>query len=396
MNSRNLISQFLVIFLATFAAILVFLWSGMISYVAYAVEKGRLEALRQELPESVALVDSSAHARQVAELVLPAVVYIETEPPPGEEEDQLSQVDPQDEDWLYKHLDELFRRHRRGLGSGVIIDAGHGLILTNYHVIEGAGAIRVHLADQRELTAKVIGQDPPTDLAVIGIDADRLHAGAFGSSDELEIGDPVYALGSPFGLAGTMSQGIISAKGRWHPGLPMRRINYQGFLQTDAAINPGNSGGPLVNQRGEIVGITTSIATDSGGYQGVGFAIPSSRITPLLPKLTTGQPIVRSFLGVEPLSVFELPDRAAALGWTRHHGVIVNYVLPDTAAAAAGLQADDILMALNGVPIESAEGLIDAIGALGPDTRVTFEIWRGGQQITAEVTLGERPGDTPS
>jgi serine protease Do len=226
-------------------------------------------------------------------------------------------------------------------------------------------------------------------LAVVRIDADRLHAAEFGNSDATEVGDVVFALGNPFRLAGTVSRGIISGKGRH--SVAIGGVVYQGFLQTDAVINPGNSGGPLVNARGEVVGVNTAIATESGHYDGVGFAIPSTRVAEVLPKLVRGEKIERGFLGILPLSVTEDPEQAAELGWTERYGVLVERVVPGTGAEAAGLQVNDIVIRLDGVRMEGRHHLVEAIGQIDPGSVVSLEIWRNAERMTVEADLGVRP-----
>jgi S1-C subfamily serine protease len=207
-----------------------------------------------------------------------------------------------------------------GNGSGVIIDSAEGMILTNHHVVEDSDSIQVRLQDGRRYPAQIVGSDPPTDLAVIRIEADNLACLRLGDSDALEVGDPVMTVGNPFGLQGTVSKGIVSAVNRYTPaGI----ISYEGFIQTDAVINPGNSGGPLVNMRGEIVGINTAIESSTGGFDGVGFAIPSARIKNVLPALVKGER-VRSLMGSSstgfrmtlPRSAPACRPATSSCGWT--------------------------------------------------------------------------------
>jgi len=280
MGNRSLLRQFVVVFIVTFGGIFLLLRSELVGHVAYSIEKGRLRALRESMPTAEELARTSIPARDVARLVSPAVVYIETEtllnltigpePATPSDEDAPSEPGPQDEP-PERRLPQWHPWRMSGVGSGFVIDADRGLILTNHHVVESAETIRVQLADARRYEARVVGFDPETDLAVIAIEADRLHEVAFGDSSMVEVGDDVFALGNPFGYIGSVSRGIISARGRSR--VSINNIVYQGFLQTDAVINPGNSGGPLVNMRGEVIGVNTAIATRTGSYDGVGFAI---------------------------------------------------------------------------------------------------------------------------
>ena len=397
MDNRSALRHFLLIFVVTFAGIFVLLRSDLVGHFAYLVEKGRLRAIRESLPSAEELAASSIPARQVARLVSPAVVYIQTESLLGldrsREQATLPEGGPSP-----NGQDGAPEDHRlpgwgpwlmTGVGSGFVIDGDKGHVLTNCHVIEGAGVIRVQLADGRRYRARVIGSDPETDLAVIAIQADRLHQVSFGDSDAVEVGDDVFALGNPFGLAGTVSRGIVSAKSR--SNVAIGEIVYKGFLQTDAVINPGNSGGPLVNMRGEVIGVNTAIATQTGRYDGVGFAIPSSRVRDLLPKLAAGQRVVRGFLGIVPVSVNDFAEVAAQLGWKEPYGALVARVEQETGAEAAGLQEQDIIIEIDGTPLEDKDQLMELVGAQAPGTVLTLRIWRDGGIITRQATLGRRP-----
>ena len=403
MDNRSLLRQFLLTFLVTFAAIFVLLKSGLLSYVAYSVEKGRLRAMHESLPSAEELAKASLPARDVARTVSPAVVYIEATGPPVTSwegtpiEELFRELEEEAESpeelagrrrLLQEHLERMSRRS--SVGSGFITDDEHGFILTNWHVVEGAERIEVYLPDGRPpCLAEVVGADPLTDLAVIRIEADRLYKVSFGDSDEAQVGDSVFALGSPFGLTGTVSRGIISGKGRH--SVDIGGVMYRGFLQTDAAINPGNSGGPLVNMRGEVIGVNTAIATQPDYYCGVGFAIPSKRVAEVLPKLIRGEPIERAFLGIRPVSVTEEPERARAAGWTEHYGVLVYEVVPGTAAESIGLQPGDVIVRIDGVRMAEAYQLIETIGRLPPGAVVDLDVWRDGRRMIVEATLGRRP-----
>jgi len=291
--------------------------------VAYAIEKGRLEATSEEL---ASVEQFSSVFRMVAGSVRPAVVKIisEAKVEPDEQDEALRRLprgrrDIEDlpepwrrffEDWPLRSRPEgSFRLPRRprapqvlGLGSGVIVDAAKGYILTNYHVITAAGKLRVALADGRTVqprNVEVVGKDKLTDLAVIRIKKDRLHDLSFGDSDEVSVGDYVLAIGNPFGLEGSVSAGIISAKGRTRIHL----AGYEDFIQTDAAINPGNSGGPLVNIQGKIIGINTAIPTKTGTYNGFGFAIPGNLAKRVMTRLIEEGKVIRGHLrrGVQHL-----------------------------------------------------------------------------------------------
>lgn len=394
MDSRSILRQFALIFVVTFATIFVLLRSGLVSHVAYSVEKGRLEALREAMPSAEEVAQASLPARNVAQLVMPAVVSIQTEAPASQSLverllEGWSETDPQeDREQARRWLEEYIGR-QAGLGSGFVIDADSGLIITNHHVIDRARIIRVALTDGREYEARVVGGDPETDLALIAIDADRLHQLELADSDRVQVGDDVFALGSPFGLSGSVSRGIIS--GRRRSRLGMQSAVYQGFLQTDAVINPGNSGGPLVNLRGEVIGVNTAIATQTGRYDGVGFAIPSSRVAEVLPALIRGERVVRGFLGIAPQAVVEFPDQADELGWSEAYGIIVIQVVPDSAAAEAGLLPGDIILRIDEDRQADREKFMESLARMSPGTTIALEIWRDGRTITRHATLRERP-----
>ncbi len=273
-------------------------------------------------------------------------------------------------------------RIQQGQGSGFIIDPT-GLILTNNHVVENAVAIRVQLDDGRAFDAKVLGRDPLTDLALLKIQGEvkDLPVAKLGNSDEVRVGDGVVAIGNPFGLASSVSAGILSARARDIQSGP-----YDNFLQTDAAINPGNSGGPLFNMKGEVIGINTAIV---GGGTGIGFAVPSNMANRLLPQLQKGE-IRRGWLGV---SVQDLtPELAQALNiTTARKGAIITDVQADTPAAKAGLKTDDVILRIDNEPIESSRGLTRTVGFRQPGETVKLDIFRNGKAQQLSVKLGERP-----
>lgn len=275
-----------------------------------------------------------------------------------------------------------------GLGSGMIVDAAGGFILTNYHVVEDADAIVVTLTDGREFQAEVVSSDEKTDLAVIRIEAEGLSEVRLGDSEAVEVGEIVLAIGSPLGWDRTVTHGIVSAIGR-----TTNTLEYEDFIQTDAAINPGNSGGPLVNLRGEVIGMNTAIATRTGAYNGIGFAIPVNRIRKLLPLLMRGEEIVRGYLGVIMSEVRQ--DRALAerLGWHEPWGILVTAVLPDSPAERSGLRALDILLEAEGRRIRSSGHLQDLVAASPPGTTVRFAALRAGTRITLPVRVGRQPED---
>lgn len=279
---------------------------------------------------------------------------------------------------------------REGTGSGVIVHPG-GFIITNQHVVGRAIKIKVKLANGNEYDAKVIGQDPLTDLAVIKIEArEPLPVARMGNSDKLNVGDWVLAIGSPFGLEQTVTAGIISAKDRVADSV--RQSAFQQFLQTDAAINPGNSGGPLVNLAGEVVGINTQIATSSGVYNGIGFALPSATLVEIYNQLVTDGRVRRGFLGITPV---ELTPQIARLNKVADkQGVLVSSLTSDASPAAlAGLQTGDVITIINGQKVKNVRELIRRIASLPVGSTAEIGYLRNGELRTAQVKLVERKED---
>ena len=302
--------------------------------------------------------------------------------------DDLSEEEKRD--WLRERRRNQERRNRRPVraqGSGVIIDAENGYILTNNHVVDNADEIEIRLHDGRRFDATVIGTDPPTDLAVIQIPAENLFDLAIGDSDALQVGDPVMTIGNPFGLTGSVSKGIVSALDRSAVNL----IVYEGFIQTDAVINPGNSGGPLVNMRAEVVGINTAIESTTGSFNGIGLAIPSARVQEVLPMLMQGEQIVRGFLGVNMRDVQDSEESAEKLGWHDTHGVIVTEVVEGSPVDEVGIQKDDILVNADGRLIPNLTELKEMIAHTRPGEKVVLDIWRSGKLYSTQVVVGRRP-----
>lgn len=277
-------------------------------------------------------------------------------------------------------------RKQEGLGSGVIVDSG-GYILTNNHVIDGADEISVILSDDREFQAELVGTDPKTDLAVIRIDADNLQALDLGDSDRLRVGAIVVAVGNPYRLSLTVTMGIVSAKGRANVGI----ADYEDFIQTDAAINPGNSGGAMVNARGELVGINTAIFSTSGGYQGIGFAIPSNMARNVMNQLLEGGKVVRGWLGVAIQGV--TPELAEQFDLPSDRGVLVSDVLPDGPAEGAGLKRGDVIVELDGKLVDRPYALRNRVAGTAPGTTVRLTLVRDGKKKTVRVKLGELDSD---
>ena len=273
------------------------------------------------------------------------------------------------------------QEEQQSLGSGVVVDAARGYILTNHHVVDKADEITVTLRDGRNFEAKVVGSDPETDLAVLQIKASGLTSIPFGNSDTLQVGDFVVAIGNPFGLSQTVTSGIVSALGRSGLGIE----GYEDFIQTDASINPGNSGGPLIDLDGQLVGINTAIVGPAGGNVGIGFAIPSNMAHDVMTQLIEFGEVRRGQLGIFIQDV--TPELADALGLDRHAGALVAQVIEGSAAARAGLRPGDVIVAVDGEPVRNASQLRNTIGLLRVGTTVTLDVIRDGRRIRVKATI---------
>ena len=315
------------------------------------------------------------------EKVTPAVVNIATE---GRIE--LRQ-NPLFDDPFFRRFfnvpNQPIERKTQSLGSGVIVDAKRGLVLTNNHVIANAVQITVTLRDGRHLDAELVGTDPETDIALIKIPVDGLTKLETADSDQLRVGDFVVAIGNPFGLGQTVTSGIISALSRSGLGIE----GYEDFIQTDASINPGNSGGALVNLRGELVGINTAIFSQSGGNIGIGFAIPINLALQVMEQLLDSGEVKRGFLGVVAQDLN--PDLAEAFGLAGQQGAIVAEVMADSPASEAGLMPGDIVVSINGRPVSNANEVRNRIGLLPVGEKMQFDILRNGKQKTLTVVVSE-------
>ncbi len=280
--------------------------------------------------------------------------------------------------------EQQLERRTQSLGSGVIVDAQQGLVLTNSHVIANALQITVSMLDGRQFQAELVGSDPETDIAVIRIPAENLTAIRPADSDKLRVGDFVVAIGNPFSLEHTVTSGIVSALGRSGLGIE----GYEDFIQTDAAINPGNSGGALVNLRGELMGINTAIFSRTGGNIGIGFAIPINLALYVVEQLQKTGRVERGFLGA--LTQDLNPDLAKAFGVDAQQGAVIVRLLEDSPAANAGLRAGDIIVAVEGKPIKNSLALRNRIGLLPVGEKVRFRILRNGVLRTLTVVIGEK------
>ncbi|MDP8255605.1 MAG: trypsin-like peptidase domain-containing protein [Candidatus Alcyoniella australis] len=320
------------------------------------------------------LVPLDTTIADVAEKVLPSVVTVTTTKLGGE---------PQTPLWF---LPAPAPRNREGLGSGVVV-RDDGYIVTNYHVVSRADDIRVTLHTGQELSAQVVGSEPSVDLTLLKVDRRGLTPVTFGDSDSLRIGALVLAVGNPLGVGQTVTMGIISAKNR-RLGLSA----YENFLQTDAAINPGNSGGALVDLEGNLVGVSSAISSSDGGYQGIGFAIPSNLVDETVRALISGERPRRGWIGVTMQNLS--PQLARYFGLDQPSGVLTIDVAPGHPAQAAGIKPRDIIIAVDGEPIVDMEQLRNVIGLAKPGAQMNFKVWRDGAPLELSVTLSARP-DTP-
>ncbi len=332
---------------------------------------------------------------QVAEKVTPAVVNIHSTKKEtasgGADMDQFFKNHP------FKDFfgDEFLKKFKKGpgegrnemrpqgMGSGVIVSAD-GLILTNSHVVKDADEIKVNLSDKRSFTAKVIGADQESDIALIKIDATGLPIAELGDSNKIRVGEIVFAIGNPLGFNRTVTSGIISATGRTNVGI----IDYEDFIQTDAAINPGNSGGPLVNIEGKVIGINTAIASRSGGYQGIGFAIPSNSAKLIMDDLQKGGKVRRGLLGV---NIQDLNDSLAkSFGRNDSEGALVSQVIEGSTAEKAGIKSGDIILKFNGQAVTGAAQLKNLVGREKPGSDAKLTIFRDKKNIEVNVKITER------
>lgn len=335
---------------------------------------------------------------EIARQVEPSVVHISTVTQPNARPFGLGELSaPRQAPDSFGNNDPV----RRGNGSGVIVDA-QGYILTNHHVIEGADRIKIKLYNGTELPARVVGSDREVDLAVVKVESVApLSAARFGDSEKMRVGEWVLAIGSPFGFDQTVTAGIISARERDSNEL-YRRVGFQFFLQTDAAINRGNSGGPLINLSGEVIGINTAIATSTGDYNGICFALPSSEATALYKQLIKHGRVVRGFLGAMTDRV--TPQIAEIFGLPVARGAIVSNVSEtmevggksvESPAAKAGLKLNDIIIEFRGYQIRDDGELVRRVASTPVGTSAPLKIFRNGREMSLSVTIGRRPGREP-
>ena len=348
--------------------------------------------------EDIAILDKSSKAFvNVVKQAKPAVVNIKVEKTTTRK--FHGGQDPADlfnDPFFEQFFGPQFRRQQppqpqeykqQGQGSGFIISKD-GFILTNNHVVEGADTIKVTLSDNRDFDAKVIGTDPQTDVALIKIsDPANLPVLPLGDSANLEAGEWVIAIGNPFGLSQTVTVGVVSATGRSSVGIS----EYENFIQTDAAINPGNSGGPLINGRGEAVGINTALFSRTGGYMGIGFAIPINMVKSIQDQLHKEGKVTRGWLGVVIQNVDK--DLAESFGLKQAGGILVSEVQKDSPASAAGIEQGDIILRLDGIELKDVSDLRNRVALIQPKSKALIEIMRNGREKKLQVSIGEQPSN---
>ncbi|MCX7628409.1 MAG: Do family serine endopeptidase [Methylophilaceae bacterium] len=343
------------------------------------VARERVVEVRQVVSQPQPAIQGSY--RRAAQVAMPSVVNIFTS------KQVTRSIDPRFNDPLFWHFfgepDDTPQRES-SLGSGVIVSP-QGLILTNHHVVEAADEIEVALADGRTLPATVVGTDPETDLAVIRVEAKNLPAITFGRSDQLAVGDIVLAIGNPFGVGQTVTQGIVSALGRNHLGIN----TFENFIQTDAPINPGNSGGALVNLEGHLVGINSAIYSRSGGSMGIGFAIPVSLAQQVMEQIVRQGSVIRGWIGVEAQDI--TPELAESFRLPEARGALIAGVLRGGPADKAGVRPGDVLVEINGRKVLDSSSMLNLVAALKPNTTATLTVWRNGRELILTATVGRRP-----
>ena len=342
------------------------------------------------------IIETSKAFSEIAGAISPSVVNISTTKVIKRDSGAFSE-DPLFDFFSPFHNFKMPKKWKeQSLGSGVIVSPD-GYLITNNHVVEQADEIRVTLMDKRSFKAKIIGADTKTDIAVVKIEADNLRAAQWGDSDKLQVGEFVLAVGNAYGLSHTVTMGIISAVGRANVGI----ADYEDFIQTDAAINPGNSGGPLVNIRGELIGINTAIFSRSGGYQGIGFAVPSNMVQLVMNQLVQKGKVTRGWLGV---TIQELtPELSQKFGLKNEKGALVGDVSKDSPAEKAGIKRGDIILEYNGKKITDVGNLRNMVAQSKVGSEVAIMIMRGGKEYTINVVIVELPkeiaeavpGDTP-
>lgn len=335
--------------------------------------------------DGIALSPAGSYSA-AAKKAMPAVVNIFTSKKALVNPHQKFLDDPNFRQFFGDQLDEMENpdQPENSLGSGVIVSP-QGLILTNNHVIATADEIEIALADGRKMSAKVVGTDPETDLALIKIEADNLPAITFASSDTLNVGDIVLAIGNPFGVGQTVTQGIVSALGRNHLGIN----TFENFIQTDASINPGNSGGALIDSTGNLVGVNSAIYSRNGGSMGIGFAIPATLAKQVMEQIITQGSVTRGWIGIEAQDI--TPALAESFKLETAQGSLIAGVLRNSPAQRAGLKSGDILLEIDGKKVSDSASMLNLISVLSPNDKANLKIARAQKILNIAVVVGRRP-----
>ena len=355
-------------------------------FYPHLLETGKEAIVINQVESNTAPSNTKTGFSVAAKKAMPSVVNIFTS-------SKVVAPNPNDQfkdDPLYKHFfgeqpdSNEEDQPESSLGSGVIV-SDKGLILTNDHVVASADEIEVALADGRKLSAKVVGTDPDTDLAVLQVDAKDLPAITFAASDKLNVGDVVLAIGNPFGVGQTVTQGIVSALGRNHLGIN----TYENFIQTDASINPGNSGGALIDAEGNLVGVNSAIYSRNGGSMGIGFAIPASLARQVMEQIAMSGSVTRGWIGIEAQDI--TPELAESFKLNKAQGSLIAGVLHNSPADLAGVKAGDVLLAINGKEVADSSSMLNLIAVLKPNEKAVLKIARAEKEINVNVTVGKRP-----
>ncbi|OAM51712.1 2-alkenal reductase [Methylovorus sp. MM2] len=322
-----------------------------------------------------------------AKKAMPSVVNIFTSKKAAVNPNQQFMDDPLFRHFFGDQLDDQPQREN-SLGSGVIV-SNQGLIITNHHVVEAADEIEVALADGRTVPARVVGTDPETDLAILKVDVKDLPAITFANPENVKVGDVVLAIGNPFGVGQTVTQGIISAVGRSHLGIN----TFENFIQTDAPINPGNSGGALIDTEGNLVGVNSAIYSRSGGSMGIGFAIPVSLAKQVMEQIVRQGSVTRGWIGIEAQDIS--PELAESFKLKHAQGSLIAGVLRGSPAERAGLKPGDILLAIDGKEVADSSSMLNLIAVLKPNQQAVLKIARAEKEMDVPITIGKRPRPQP-